>query len=138
MEKHLVKTAPLIAEKTNLGISDGPSLPTTFKAAGIHPNWDADIDREYKALIKWKTWTYIRNSPEMQTVPFKSTFWAKQVDDSGELFLLKARSVLRGDLQESYQFFAPENGYDPEASHKSFCLYLAIAAADMTFWKAQV
>lgn len=56
----------------------------------------------------------------MQPVPIKWTFRTKQLDDSGERYLLKALCVLRGDLKQPYEDIKPENIYAPVASHESF------------------
>ena len=65
----------------------------------------------------------------MNPVPFKWTFRAKQLDNDGRDFLYKARYVLRGDKQEAYVDFDPDNLYAPVATHESLRALLSYAAS---------
>lgn len=67
----------------------------------------------------------------MHPVRFNWTFHARQVDDSGKYFLFKGRCVLRGDLQERFEDFDPENIYAPVAAHEQLRMFLATAPAQV-------
>lgn len=59
--------------KSFLGVTDGPPLPRSFATACADPKWEMAIDREYDALVRRGTWTYIRRTPSMHPAPFKWT-----------------------------------------------------------------
>lgn len=60
----------------------------------------------------------------MDPVPYKWTFRAKQLDEGGTKFLYKALCVLRGDIQEPFEDFDPENIYAPVAAHETIRMFL--------------
>lgn len=122
-----------IPYKTHLGTSDGPPLPTSFEAACADTKWAAAIDREYEALIRRGTWEYLKHTTDMCPAPYKWTFRANQIDDSGTNFLHKARCVISGDIQEPYQDFDPDNIYTPVATHETLRIFFAYVAAKNLF-----
>lgn len=111
--------------KYYLEITDGPPLPTSFNAACNNKRWSEAIDRDFEALKRRRTWSYIKCTGDMQPVPFKWTYRAKKLDEKGEEFLFKARCVLRGDLQVPYEDFEPDKLYEPVGTHESFRMILS-------------
>jgi len=105
------------------------SVPSSFAKACEDPNWCDAIDREYNALVKRNTWTYIRRTPEMKPVPFTWVFKLKQIDGDGKRFLHKARCCLRGDKQTPFVDFNPDNTYAPVAAHETIRLLISYAAS---------
>jgi len=65
----------------------------------------------------------------MNVIKYKWLFKKKPLDEKGLNFLCKARCVARGDLQEPYVDFDPENLYAPVATHESIRLVIAFAAS---------
>lgn len=110
----------LVPHKRHLGISDGPSLSLSFKNAYKDPDWAAAIDREYNALAKRETRTYVLKH-EVNTSPVnnKWTFSAKQIDNDGKEFIFEAIYTLSEDKQTSETDFNPDTLYAPVASHES-------------------
>lgn len=123
-------TSRLVPHKTYLGVSDGPELPTSFDSACHSAKWAAAIDREYNDLLRRGTWTYIPSDKNHPPVPFKWIFRAKQIDDIGNEFLYKARCVLRGEIQEAWIDFDPDELYAPVAAHETIRLFLGVSASE--------
>lgn len=93
-EEHLINATASIARETHPGISDGPPLPVSFDDTCSNSNWPAAIDREYNALVHRNTWKYVKITNNMLPILLKWTFRAKQIDDTQNNFLYKARCVL--------------------------------------------
>lgn len=119
-----------IPHKSFLGISDGHPLPASCDAAYADPKkWAAAVDREYDALVRSGAWKYVKRTNNMRPVPFKWTFRAKTARRHRRQLHYKARCVLRGDLQEPYEDFDPENLYAPVAAHETLHIFIAVAAS---------
>ncbi len=63
--------------------ADDARVPTSFEEACQSPEWAAAIDREYNALIRRNTWTYVRPSAEMNIIAFLWIFRLKLLDALG-------------------------------------------------------
>lgn len=85
-----------------LRISDGPTIPTSFKSAFRHLKWSDSICRFYISLMKRNNWKYVKLTKYMNPVPFKWIFNEKQLDRVKTSFLFKSRCVLCRDNQHEY------------------------------------
>lgn len=95
-----IQSSATSPHKFKSGTSDGLSLPSPFREAGLDPKWAVAIDCKYGALISKENWTYVSMSKHYHLVIFHCTFRAKQLENIGSKFLSKERCTLRGDLQQ--------------------------------------
>ena len=103
-------------------------VPSSFAETCQIPEWADAIDREFQALERRQTWTYVLPTPDLNIIKYKGVFRKKPLD--GKKFLPKARCVARGDQQEAYVDYDPGGLYALVASHGSLRLILAYAASE--------
>lgn len=130
-------TSASVPNRSHLGISHGSSLPNSFEKSCADPNWLDAIVREYGVLILCQKWTYVHRTPNIHPVPFKWTFRAQQVDETGTNVLYKAQCVLCGDMQEPYQDFYPKKLYAPSPHMKHYVYSLPSSLQKTSFSKVQ-
>lgn len=107
-----------------------PKLPTDFTDAVRHKAWRDAIDREYSALRKRNTWTYVRRTSDMNVLPITWVFRLKHLDHNGRDVLHKARCCVRGDYQVEDVDFDPSGTHAPVASHEAVRILFAHAASN--------
>lgn len=103
-------------------------LPYSFEGACQHQMWAEAIDREYNALNDCGTWKYIKQTPEMDPLPFKWTLKIKDASTKTST-LYKARCCLCGNHQKAIRDFDHTNIYAPVVKHETIRMFLARVAA---------
>lgn len=111
------------------GISDGPPLQTSFESACQHPKWSGAIDRVQRTPTK-KHLEINQTKQLHETVPFKWTFRAKELDQDGTSFLNKDRSVPCGDKQHEYIDYEPDKMYGPLDTNETIRMMLSLTAGE--------
>lgn len=91
-----------LSKKTLLAFS----LPRSFAQACQDLQWAKEIEREYNALAKSKSWILIPRESSMKPVPFTWVFWIKNKLDG---LLYRPRCCVRGDLQKTWIDFNRDN-----------------------------
>lgn len=112
------------------GNLNDPNLPTDFTDAVRHKAWRDAIDREYLALRKRNTWTYVKRAPDMNILPITWASCLKHLDHTGRDVLHKARCRVRGDYQVEDVDFDPSGTYAPVAPHEAIRILFAHAASN--------
>jgi hypothetical protein len=74
------------------------SIPKSFRAALVDPNWCAGMEEQYRTLISNSTWDLVARPPDTNVVSGKWIFKHKNNAD-GTLERYKARWVVRGFTQ---------------------------------------
>ncbi len=93
------------------------------------------MDREYNALVKRNTWSYVKPQHGVKHVLCTWEFKKKTLNAEGPKFLEKARCCLRDDQQLAYVDYDPKNLYAPVASHDAIRFLLAMTAAENSILK---
>lgn len=107
-----------------------PPVPQSFNESLQYKNWWNAIYREYRALKRRNTWTYVKRIDGMIFLPFTWTFRLKPMDTEVISSLNKSRCIVRGDLQNPEINYNPHGLYAPVASHDSLRMLLNIAITE--------
>ena len=121
---HVQSPVAFISKKT----LQVPSLPRSFSRACEDAQWTAAINRGFNALIERQTWKLIRRTEHMKRVPYTLVLRVKTLDGSGNI-LRKARCCVRGDPQQPFTDYDPENTYAPVAAHETLRILFSFAAS---------
>ena len=106
-----------------------PNVPRSFSESCKYKGWSDAIDREYNALVKQGTCSYVKRTHSMKSVAFTWVSKQKPLDAVGTKSIEKARCCLRGDRQMVYLDYEPMNVYAPVASHDSIRMHISLSAA---------
>uniref|UniRef100_A0A803Q474 Major facilitator superfamily (MFS) profile domain-containing protein n=1 Tax=Cannabis sativa TaxID=3483 RepID=A0A803Q474_CANSA len=99
--------------------------PRNYKQARQHKIWNQAMQTELYALLKNKTWTYVKLPPNKRVIGCRWVYKIKYNSD-GSVERCKARLVAQGfSQQEGLDFF---DTFSPVAKMVTFKLLLAISA----------